>query len=264
MSRVAGQKRGRRRKRRRRAPLSLRQVPSRRRFLGQGLALLGASLAAGLSRPGLSRPGRGFIGGDGARAAETERPPIRPPTANPIEARFRDACIRCGLCGIVCENGCIRFFGAGEVEHGALTPYLDLRRRSCTLCMRCTHICPTGALSPVCRDPVGRDPVGRDPVGRDPVCRDPVCRDPAEADLETIASRVDMGTAVVDPDRCLSYLGRICGYCHDACPLPGTAIRLTPPGKPVVLADGCVGCGRCVEMCPQVPTAIDVLRDDHV
>lgn len=191
--------------------------------MGQGLALLGASLAAG----------RGLVD-DGARAAETGRPPIRPPNAYPSEARFRDACIRCGLCGIVCENGCIRFFGLAEDEHGMLTPYLDLRRRSCTLCMRCTNVCPTGALRPVADD------------------------------LEAIAEQVDMGTAVVDPDRCLSYLGRICGYCHDACPLPGTAIRLTPPGKPVVLDDGCVGCGRCVEMCPQVPTAIDVLRGTDV
>ncbi len=214
----AGGSKGTRRKKRRRVPLPLRDVPSRRRFVGQGLALLGASWAAG---HGL---------GGGARAAETGRPPIRPPTAYLSDARFRDACIRCGLCGIVCENGCIRFYGLGEDEHGVLTPYLDLRRRSCTLCMRCTNVCPTGALRPV------------------------------EDDLETIAGTVDMGTAVVDPDRCLSYLGRICGYCHDACPLPNVAIRLTPPGKPVVLEDGCVGCGRCVEMCPQVPTAIDVLR----
>ncbi len=211
-------------KRRRRVSPALKEASSRRRFLGQGVALLGASLAAS----------RGLVDGSGARAEETERPPIRPPTADLADARFQDACIRCGLCGIVCENGCIRFFGAGEDEHGVLTPYLDLRRRSCTLCMRCTNICPSGALRPV------------------------------EDNLETIANSVDMGTAVVDPDRCLSYLGRICGYCHDACPLPGTAIRLTPPGKPVVLTDGCVGCGRCVEMCPQVPTAIDVLRDDDV
>ena len=225
MSGSNDRQKGSRGKKRRRHPLPiLQEVPSRRRFLGQGVALLGASLAAS----------RGLGGGDGARAAETGRRPIRPPTADHSDDRFQDACIRCGLCGIVCENGCIRFFGVSEDEHGALTPYLDLRRRSCTLCMRCTNICPTGALHPV------------------------------EDDLEIIADSVDMGTAVVDPDRCLSYLGRICGYCHDACPLPGTAIRLTPPGKPVVLTDGCVGCGRCVEMCPQVPTAIDVLRGDSV
>lgn len=223
MSSTTDRRRTRRRKRRR-GPPPLREVSSRRRFLGHGLALMGAGWAVG----------RGLVGGGGARAEETGRRPIRPPTAHPSDARFRDACIRCGLCGIVCENGCIRFFGLGEDEHGVLTPYLDLRRRSCTLCMRCTSVCPTGALRPV------------------------------EDDLEKIAAEIAMGTAVVDPDRCLSYLGRICGYCHDACPLPGTAIRLTPPGKPVVLADGCVGCGRCVEMCPQVPTAIDVLRGDDV
>ena len=67
-----------------------------------------------------------------------------------------------------------------------------------------------------------------------------------------------MATAAVDPDRCLSYLGRVCGYCHDACPLPTKAIVLVPPAKPVVIIKGCVGCGRCVEYCPQVPTAIDL------
>ena len=67
-----------------------------------------------------------------------------------------------------------------------------------------------------------------------------------------------MGVAVVDPDLCLSYLGRVCGYCRDACPLPGKAIRLIPPATPVVLPQGCTGCGRCVEYCPQSPTAITV------
>ncbi len=96
--------------------------------------------------------------------------------------------------------------------------------------MRCTEICPTGALREV------------------------------PDDLEVIAEEIDMGVAVVDPDRCLSYLGRVCGYCHDACPLPGVAIDLTPPARPVIHEDACVGCGRCVELCPQFPTAIDVFR----
>jgi len=153
--------------------------------------------------------------------------PLRPPTALENDVSFQRACVRCGLCGTVCENGCIRYFGLDEVEHGPLTPYLDARRRSCTLCMRCTNICPTGALSPV------------------------------EAKLEIVQKEVHMGRAVVDPEHCLSYLGRLCGYCHDACPIPEVAITLTPPALPVV-HDGCVGCGRCVEYCPQNPTAIAV------
>lgn len=159
------------------------------------------------------------------------RTPIRPPTASDDDRAFVSACIRCGLCGTVCENGCIRYLPIDEPTWGGLTPYINVRERSCTLCMRCTEICPTGALTAV------------------------------EAKLPVIANKIRMGTAVVDPDRCLSYLGRICGYCHDACPLPGDAIKLIPPGKPVVIADGCVGCGRCVELCPTSPTAIDVWRD---
>lgn len=202
-----------RRRRRRQA------LPSRRRFLIQAIALLGGGLL--LARH-LVRESSGL--------PLVNRLPLRPPSAAANDARFRASCIRCGLCGTVCENGCIRFFGLDEGKWGALTPYIDARQRSCTLCMKCTQICPSGALTPLTHD------------------------------LQTIAANVHMGTAVVDPDRCLSYLGRICGYCHDACPLPQKAIRLTPPAKPVVLADGCVGCGRCVEFCPQTPTAIDVRR----
>jgi ferredoxin-type protein NapG len=207
------------RKKKKRRPATRQPVSSRRFFFAQGMTLLGggAAMVGQLLRPS-------------AWANETERAPIRPPTAGDDEGRFRSACIRCGLCGTVCENGCIRFFATDETRWGALTPYLDVRRRSCTLCMRCTQICPTGALTAV------------------------------KAEKKAISENVDMGVAVVDPDRCISYLGRVCGYCHDACPLPQKAIRLLPPGKPVVIEKGCVGCGRCVELCPQSPTAIDVQR----
>lgn len=196
-------------------------VGSRRRFLIQGWAFLGAGILLG---------GKLFSQAS-ARVLERMRRPIRPPTASPDDQTFQAACIRCGLCGTVCENGCIRFYGLDESKWGAFTPYLDVRRRSCTLCMRCTNICPTNALTAV------------------------------EDDLDVIAKEVRMGTAVVDPDRCISYLGRICGYCYDACPLPQISINLVPKAKPVIVEDGCVGCGRCVELCPQSPTAIDVWRD---
>jgi ferredoxin-type protein NapF len=191
---------------------------SRRWFLLQGgvATALGGFIARHATRPG-------YV------SDETGQPPIRPPGAGDAEDAFKARCIRCGLCGTVCENGCIRFYGLDEPDNGALTPFLDIRRRSCTLCMRCTQICPTGALAPIADEP------------------------------EEILAHVAMGYAVVDPQRCLSYLGRVCGYCHDACPFPKEAIKLTPPARPFVL-DACVGCGRCVEECPQNPTAIDIRR----
>ncbi|MCP4504186.1 MAG: 4Fe-4S dicluster domain-containing protein [Deltaproteobacteria bacterium] len=155
--------------------------------------------------------------------------PIRPPGAVQDEASFQAACIHCGMCGMVCESGCIRFFGANDTEYGPITPYLDVRRRSCVLCMRCTDVCPTGALTPIVKK------------------------------LEVIRAEVHMGKAEVDAELCISYLGRVCGYCHDACPIPQSALRLLPPASPKVL-DGCIGCGRCVEFCPQTPTAIQVFK----
>ena len=205
---------------RRRIARTARHVQSRRLFLLQGVALLGSGGVLA-SRMAAAAP---------PQAGRIDIAPVRPPTASEDDAVFQDRCIRCGLCGTVCENGCIRYFGLHQSSHGALTPYLDVRRRSCTLCMRCTQICPTDALHPV------------------------------EDHVEAIKSTVRMGVAVVDPDRCISYQGRICGYCHDACPYPGEAIRLVSQGRPEVL-DGCVGCGRCVELCPQYPTAIDIATD---
>lgn len=195
------------------------KTPNRRMFLGYGAVALTTGSALGNWLAARNETNRERAGG----------PPLRPPSASPDDDRFVQACVRCGLCGTVCENGCIRYFGCDETEHGALTPYLDVRRRSCTLCMRCTQICPSGALTPIPDEPTA------------------------------ILARVRIGRATVDAEHCISYLGRLCGYCHDACPIAEHALRLTPPALPVVL-DGCVGCGRCVELCPQTPTAIQVER----
>lgn len=152
---------------------------------------------------------------------------VRPPGAK-VESEFVKECIRCRACANVCQAGCIRFFSFAENRQLAGTPYLNTRLRSCNLCMNCTQVCPSGALSPINRD------------------------------LEEISEKVHMGTAVVLETNCLSYNGRICGICHDACPLKGSAITLIPRAKPVVHEDYCIGCGRCEERCPQSPTAIYV------
>ena len=110
--------------------------PNRRQFFAQGVGLLSAGLL--IARWRLR---------ESATTEERGGVPVRPPSASHDDAVFKKKCIGCGLCGVECENGCIRYYGVDESEHGAGTPYLDVRRRSCTLCMRCTQICPTGALT---------------------------------------------------------------------------------------------------------------------
>lgn len=151
---------------------------------------------------------------------------VLPPTAGD-EATFLSKCIRCFRCGEVCTAGCIEFYGpfAGK-RAGA--PYIEPRSTSCNVCMECTQVCPSGALTAIEDD-----------------------------DHERIKVEVRMGLAYIDDDLCLSHQGRVCGVCHDACPYPGDAIRLFEAAKPEIL-DQCVGCGRCEERCPQVPAAIRV------
>jgi ferredoxin-type protein NapG len=147
------------------------------------------------------------------------------------EAEFFAKCIRCFRCAEVCTTGCIEFHPFWAAPELAGTPYIRPRVAGCNTCMRCTQVCPTGALTPTSEEPA------------------------------VVLEEIDMGKAYVDKGLCLSFIGRVCGVCHDACPYPAEAIHLRGAAKPEVM-EGCVGCGRCEERCPQVPAAIRVFRED--
>ncbi|MCP4806109.1 MAG: 4Fe-4S dicluster domain-containing protein [Proteobacteria bacterium] len=160
----------------------------------------------------------------GCDAAAEPRRTLLPPTAGDD---FLAECIRCRRCGEVCTAGCIEFHPPWSTPELAGTPYIEPRLAGCNTCTMCTQVCPTGALTPI--------------------------------DVEDRLEEISMGVAYVDPGLCLSFLGRVCGVCHDACPFPSEAIALGVRAQPEVL-EACVGCGRCEERCPQIPAAIRVFR----
>lgn len=131
-----------------------------------------------------------------------------------MEHRYPGKCIRCGRCAEVCPYHCIKLL---DIRHGlsAGTPIIDVEQIPCYLCMKCVHVCPTGALQPI----------------------------------EQHETR--MGLAVIDKHSCVSWQQDsllMCKTCYNVCPYRDKAIRMEEY-RPHVDERYCTGCGICTHAC---------------
>ena len=168
---------------------------------------------------------------------------VRPPGAVDEESLLA-GCIRCYRCQDACEPGAIAFFTEAHGRHYH-TPYVDPSVKGCTLCMKCTQVCPTHVLEPL------------------------EIEQKAEVDMATVELRQDMclsykAKRIRDEQDMLMELGQQateatamterrgpCGECFMFCPLRRRAIALEPGAflAPIVFEQHCVGCGMCEEIC---------------
>lgn len=158
-------------------------------------------------------------------AEANPRTHLRPPGALADDAAFVQACIGCGLCGEVCPPRCIEFY---DREGGDLvnTPYINPENKACILCNKCMEVCPTESLT------------------------------------ETPLREIDMGIAQIDRAACYPWVDKgICGACVSICPLGDRAIgfEMWNQYRPIV-KKGCVGCGLCVEVCPEPSLPIWIVK----
>ncbi len=149
---------------------------------------------------------------------------LRPPGALAPDSAFVEACTACNACVEACTPDSLVMLDVGD---GVRLPVINPSLRPCYLCdgLPCVAACPDGALM--------------EPGG---------------------AERVRMGTARVNPRRCVTFNGQECRLCHQACPYPDRAILLIG-GRPLVSSSVCTGCGLCEYACPESPKAITVIPE---
>lgn len=219
---------------------------TRRGLLGRALRVAGtAACAAGAAAAGhgllADRSGRYPV--NPGRTRKTRPGLIRPPGAVEEKA-FLAGCIRCYRCQDACEPGAIRFFteADGLQYH---TPYVDPAVKACTLCMKCTIVCPSGVLVPMRREEKAKVDMASVELFEDLCLSHKAKRIRGEQAL-----LMDLGREATESDAASERRGP-CGECYMFCPLRERAIKLEPGAflAPLVFPDACVGCGLCEEIC---------------
>lgn len=200
-------------------------------------------------------------------------PPFRPPGALAEEA-FLSRCARCGRCVAACPTRVLRFdapsdavktdkidatatvepLETAEVDAEVATATVEppetavkvdatvktspLSRPAPGLvfadgafcekdCVACGTACPTGAISPLTLD---------------------------------AKKRFKIATVDFIIDRCLIYYQQECAICRRECPFEAIDFVWNEEeyaSLPVVDAEKCVGCGRCVAFCPGEPIFVE-------
>ncbi len=146
-----------------------------------------------------------------------------PPGSVNVE-HFYTSCTACHLCVTACPTHVLQ---PSFLEHGVfniLQPYLDNSAAYCTFeCIRCTEVCPTGAILPLTVDKKKILQIGK--------------------------------TNFVKENCVVETEGTACGACSEHCPTK--AVIMIPYKNnlkiPEVRNEYCVGCGACEYACPTKP-----------
>jgi ferredoxin len=154
---------------------------------------------------------------------EEKLSPVCPPGATTIE-NLNDRCTACSLCISACPNNVIHPATMEYGLAGIMQPRMDYHKGFCAYdCIRCTEVCPTGALLPL--------------------------------NLEA-KKLTQIGFAIFLIDNCIVYTDKTdCGACSEHCPTK--AVHMIPYEGTLVIpevnSDICIGCGACEFSCPVTP-----------
>lgn len=149
--------------------------------------------------------------------------PVSPPGSESID-HFTQYCTACHLCVNECPSQVLKPTWLDYGIEGVFQPKLDFDDAFCRyLCVRCSEVCPTGAIKPISLEEKKTLQIGR---------------------VELI-----FDLCIVKTDK------KDCGACAEHCPTQ--AVSMKPYKRylmrPVIDVDLCVGCGACEYICPVKP-----------
>ena len=134
-------------------------------------------------------------------------------------------CTACQLCVTICPNSVLR---PSNSLGTFMQPYISYERGWCRPeCVKCSEVCPTGAIKPISKEE---------------------------------KSSTQIGHAVFVRERCIPLTVKDeCGNCARHCPT--NAITMVhsviwddrSPKRPAINEERCIGCGACEYLCPARP-----------
>ena len=157
-----------------------------------------------------------------------------PPRSNPIipagagsVRHFRKHCTGCQLCVSVCPNNVLR---PSNKLAEFMQPFMSFERGYCRPeCVKCSEVCPTGALQPITAEE---------------------------------KSATQIGYAVWNPQLCVVLKDGVnCDLCAVKCPTAAITLIDQKPGNnelpkiPMIDENRCIGCGACEQLCPSRPNS---------
>lgn len=190
--------------------------------------LIGYSAASRVTKANAQETTPALMNGNNHKPEETTIPevknyPVSPPGSTGVE-RFKETCTACQLCVSVCPSNVLQpsFLEYGFT--GMMLPRMDFHASFCNYdCVKCTEICPTGALIPLTKEEKHQVQVGE--------------------------VRLELQSCVVVKDE------TACGACAEHCPTQAVKMVSYKKGLtiPMIEPEYCVGCGGCEYICPTRP-----------
>lgn len=206
------------------------QTEPRRHFLWRlaaawaGFPLATRLLPASVARTAVDAPGLPPTATLPSTIPESKTHPVTPPGSTGRE-QFQARCTACQLCVSVCPTKVLQPSFLEYGLSGMMQPRLDFHASFCNFeCVRCTEVCPTGAIERIRPETKTRTRIG--------------------------TVRLELGNCIVQTQ------GTACGACAEHCPTQ--AVHMIPHGQggltiPALREEQCIGCGACEYICPTRP-----------